>query len=390
LPFQRPTIQQIIQQNQAQILSYLPGTNPYLPGSDLQILAYVLGGLQYLRYGYLDWIAQQAIPVTATGESLSAWAALKGLELEAATPATGSVQFSGTPGATIPDLTILVRADGYLYAIPTGFGGTIGGGGTFSTTAVATTAGIASNFVTGSPYSTLQLQTSLSGVLNTVTVTSNFTGGADVETEDSLRTRLIELFSNPPQGGCLADYVTWALAATPAITRAWSAGPPVMGPGSVSVYFMEDEVEAAYSGVPQGDNGVSTYESRGPTATGDQLIIANALYNLRPATAIVYAMAPSAVAIPITLAEVPVNATIRSAISTAYSSFFIMNASPVGVLLPDLTAGGTVRLSELYDEISAVSGLDYFEITSWNSTTPADITLSETGQIAIPGIISFA
>ena len=53
-----------------------------------------------LLYGYLDWIARQSNPLTATGEALAGWAALKNVYAEAAQPAIGTATFTGSNGLT--------------------------------------------------------------------------------------------------------------------------------------------------------------------------------------------------------------------------------------------------------------------------------------------------
>lgn len=379
MPYPRPNLSTLIANTQADIVSRLAGTNPGLPFSVLNILAYVFANLQYSQYGYLDYIAQQSIPVTAVDEALSMWAALKGLSLLPASPASGTVQFTGTSGTLVSDGTIVVRPDGYLYAIPDGHGGSIGGGGTFSTTVIATTPGEASNMTESSPLATLQLQVPIAGVSSTVAVTSDFTGGADAETQQSLRSRMIQVYSNPVMGGDLQDYCTWSRNAGLGVTRAWSAGPNIMGAGTATVWFCIDDTNHT-NGIPLGTGGTSPDDLRTSiAATEDCLNLANALFPLRPATAFVWVEPPDPVPLNITLAEVPNNATIRANIMTAVQSFCLMNASPGGCILPDLTAGGTVRVSQLEAAISAVPGLDYFEMTS----PSVDVTVS-TGQLSVP------
>ena len=60
---------------------------------------------------------------------------------------------------------------------------------------------------------------------------------------------------------------------------------------------MMDVSEAAHGGFPQGTNGVAGAETRDTAATGDQLAVANYIYPLRPATALVYACAPASQAV---------------------------------------------------------------------------------------------
>ena len=57
-----------------------------------------MAGFTYSLYGFLDWIALQGVPFTATDEYLYAWAALIGVYPKDAPPRPGVAQFTGTPG----------------------------------------------------------------------------------------------------------------------------------------------------------------------------------------------------------------------------------------------------------------------------------------------------
>jgi uncharacterized phage protein gp47/JayE len=98
----------------------LAGVDPWLPFGDLSILAHVFAGLSYLRYGYLDYISLNAVPITAIHENLEGWAALKGITRLAAAQTTGTVQFSGNVVTVISEFTELVRGDGVAYTVPLG------------------------------------------------------------------------------------------------------------------------------------------------------------------------------------------------------------------------------------------------------------------------------
>jgi uncharacterized phage protein gp47/JayE len=201
-----------------------------------------------------------------------------------------------------------------------------------------------------------------------------------LESVDSLRSRMLEKYAAPPQGGDLQDYVTWALE-VPGVTRAWSYG----GSGTVVLYFMMDEVRADKDGFPQGRNGVSTFEPRGfQRAQGDQLIIADRIFPLRAATALVYADAPTPVYQPLILREVPEDTAIQASIVTAWKGFVRREASPGGVVLPDLSKGGILRLAHLEAAIAAVPKLDHFIIEQ-----PAGDIVLDLGQMTLPGVVQF-
>ncbi len=383
MPFVRDSLSTLIDKTLADIAARLGGSNPFLRRSVLNVLGRVLAAQHNDELGYLDWQSRMAIPVTARGEYLDAWSALRGVYRKAPAYASGTASVvDGLPGAVIPIGAQYLRSDGALYEEANG--ATLDGGGDGTLTLYAIDAGIGGNSAVGAP---LRLVAPILGVPDTATVIT-MTGGSDLETDDALLARMLQAYAAPPQGGDLADYIRWALE-VPEVTRAWAGGPTIMGAGTVTVYFMiDDDLHTGGSppayGIPIGSNGVSQYETRDTAATGDQLVVADHIYPLRPVTALVYAAAPIPVPLDLTIDEVPVDATIRAGIVAALEGFLLREASPGGVTLADLSAGGTVYLSHLEDAIGATPNLDHFVLVS--PTT--DITVSQ-GEISVPGSITF-
>lgn len=381
MPFARTPLVTLRQQIRADIAARLPGSDPFVRRSVLAALADVIAKAQNDQFGYLDWQARQAVPATAEGEYEDAWAALRGVARKGPLQATGTATIAGAlPGTGIALGTQLTRSDGVLFAVSGGVPVVVGGDGTATLPLTAILAGLAGNTDAGT---TLTFVTPPAGVPSGAAVVT-MSGGADRETDDAERNRMLQAYANPPQGGDLQDYVTWALA-TPnlAVTRAWAAGYAIKGAGTVSVFFMCDDASHP-NGLPNGTNGVATAETRDTAATGDQLLVAGYLYPKRPVTALVYAMAAVGDPLNLTLAEVPADATIRAGIATALNGFLLREASPGGATLADLTAGGTVLLSHLADAIAAVPGLDHFVLQS-----PAADIAAAPGHIAIPGTITY-
>jgi uncharacterized phage protein gp47/JayE len=379
MPYARPTLTQLIAQTAADVRAALPTADPLLRRAVLTVLSRVLAGQHHEQFGYLDWIARQAVPFTATGENLAGWAALRGL---AASPATyGSVtalSSGNNPNTAVAPGASLLRSDGTSYTASGG--GAVDANGNITLAVSAVTAGSASNVAIGAG---LVLSSPASGVNSNFAVTAIIANGTDLETDDSLRSRLLAAFANPVQGGDLADYVQWA-SAVGGVTRAWVAN-SLAGTGTVTVYFMMDNVRSYQYGLPAGQNGVSAAEPRAPAATGDQLVVANALYAKRAATALVYACAPVGRPLQIILQEVPNDPTIRGNISAAIAGLCIRLATPGGVWLQPTqngvngARGGILRRSDIEDAIAAVPNLSYFLLVS-----PTGDVVSPTGVIPIP------
>lgn len=380
MPFARDTRSQLREKALADIAARLAGSNPYLRRSVLNVLGLIIADQHADQLGYLDWISRMAVPFTSEDEFLAAWAALKNVVRKPAVAATGAVRFTGTPAAAVPIGTLLARGDGWVYSVRTG--GVLDGIGVGSFTVDASFTGKDGNSDSGTPLAV----SSTPGINPDASVVApGLFGAADVESSASLRSRMLEAFANPPQGGSFADYVTWALA-VPGVTRAWTGGSEIMGSGSASLFFMMDETESAFGGIPQGGNGVSQYDVRASAASGDQLLVADYIYPLRPVTALLWAMAPTAVPLNLTLTEVPNDTAVRDGITAALAGALFREATPGGVFTGDPNnPSGTLRLSHLDDALAAVPGLDHFIMTS----PTADVSVA-TGHLLVPGAIIYA
>lgn len=383
MPYARPTLTQLRAQAAADIAAGLPPSDPLLRFSSLNVLGTALAGLAQLQYGYTDYVALQACPFTATDEYLEAWAALKKIYRNPATQAgmatPGQITFPGTSGYQIPIGTPITRGDGVGYTT-TSLGTVANGTVTVSAVANADPTGLTGAFGNCANGTLMTLGTSISGISSGGTVTTAFAGGADIELDDSLRSRMLFAYQNPPQGGAVSDYVEWA-GEVPGVTRAW-CNPTGFGAGTVVVYVMLDNAEAAYNGFPQGTNGVAAAESRGAPATGDQLTVANYIYPLRPATALVYVCSPIQNVINFTISGTTNwSAATKALVQAAIAGVFVMYGNPLGA-----TAGtsGTIDLSYIESAIAAIAGTQGFVIQS-----PTGNITGTTGMLPVLGNITW-
>ncbi|RMG50381.1 MAG: baseplate J/gp47 family protein, partial [Gammaproteobacteria bacterium] len=95
MPFQRPTIPELIERVAADVESRLPGSDPRLRRSLLHALVRAQAGVAHGLYGYLDWLSKQIVPDTAEAEVLDRWASWWGVPRKAASAASGDVTFTG-------------------------------------------------------------------------------------------------------------------------------------------------------------------------------------------------------------------------------------------------------------------------------------------------------
>ena len=388
MPFSRPTLSDLRAQVAADIASGVPGADALLRFSNLNVVGTVQAGLSHLHFGYLDWISKQSNPYTATDEFLEAWAALKKIYRDPATAATGTVTFSGAAGTLLPSGTLLARGDGYAYQ--TTADGTVSGGGSVTVPAEAvlspidpvtnpTGNGAAGNTAAGT---VITLATAVSGIQSSGIAATAFTGGADVELDDALRTRMLQAYQNVPSGGTTGDYVRWALA-VPGITRAWCI-PNGFGNGTVVVYAMLDASESGNNGFPVGTNGVSQYDKgyggfpRGAVATGDQLTLADGIIPYQPVTALVYGVAPNpnTINFSITGLGTPSSVT-KGLIAAAISSVLYDQGVPI--------SGTSIALSAIESAIAAIAGTEGFVITS-----PTGNITNSNGELPILGTVTYS
>lgn len=377
MPFARPPLTALRQQGLQDILAsdiVDPTTgasgNGLLQKSVLGVLSWVVAGLTYLLYGYLDWISRNSTPWGATGEFAAAWGALVNEFQFDATPAGApAIAWTGADPTPIPAGTELQRLDGIQYV--TTADATISGG-TTNLAIQAVAAGSAGNAPTGT---LLRLVTPLAGISPQATTTVPITGGTDVETIDDFKVRYLAKYAAPPQGGDQQDYVVWARD-VPGVTRAWCV-PNGMGAGTVFVYVMFDEAEAAFGGFPQGTTGVATDEPRDVAATGDQLAVANSIFPKQPVTALVYVGGPVAAPTNFTVDELGAGNTApnRAAITAALDGMFLQNAD---------AQGGTIYPNRWEEAIAAIPGLTQFRVS-----VPSAAITAAVGHLPTRGTMTF-
>lgn len=192
------------------------------------------------------------------------------------------------------------------------------------------------------------------GVLPAVTA-GELSGGADVESDEDLRSRFLSRLRQPPHGGADYDYVSWALE-VPGVTRAWCY-PHELGLGTVTVRFVRD---ADASIIPD---------------AGEVAAVQDYLDARRPVTAQLTVVAPVAVPLNFTLTGlVPSTSTVRAAVEAELQDLIFREAVP----------GGTILISHLRAAISAAAGEEDHVLTS-----PAANVTHAAGEMATMGTVTW-
>ncbi|PHM20928.1 MAG: baseplate J protein [Curvibacter sp. PD_MW3] len=347
--YSRPTLAQIIERVRTDVLTRL-STDDVLRRSDAEVYARVIGAVTHGLYGFIDWLSNQLIYDTAEREYLERWASIWGITREAAAAATGSVTFTKQAGAVIPAGALLQALDGVQYVT------TADATESSPTSATAPVAAVvpaaAGNRAMGQ---TLTLVSPIAGV-QPGALAAALVGGADEESDESLRASLLRRIQQPPQGGAADDYVTWALE-VPGVTRAW-VYPGELGVGTVVVRFVRD-------------NDVSPIPDSGEVAAVQAYIDAR-----RPVTAQVTVVAPVAVPLNFSISGlVPDTPTVRAAVEAELADLLLRTAQP----------GGTILLSHIRAAISAAAGeSDYTLVSPTGSVTNTVGNMSTMGTVSWP------
>ena len=322
-------------------------------------------------YCYTDTAFLNAVPYLATGTHLEAWAALWGVYRKAASSANnGTATFLVNGAATIPAGSVFTGSNSIQYYTLSDNTATIAGTLQVSTLSTNATGSI-TNLSSGS---SITLTNVIPNVVSYGTVIS-IAGGTDAEVDKALFIRAQEVRSNPPAGGAPSDYIEWATACpnvgvTRAWTQVWGAGY-----GTVIVYICIDDALHT-NGFPNGTNGTSILETRSSPATGDQLQVANYIYQpgRRPVTALVYVYTPIAQPINITIQSAnPSSVATKALVSSALIARFIQIGTPLGMTLYE---------SDINKTLDGI-------LTSYNLSIPSGSVSIAVGSLPVLGTITW-
>lgn len=386
MPFSRPTLSELRNQVLADINASLDGANALLRKAVLRVLGVAQAGLAHLHFGYIDWISKQAVPWTATDEYLAGWGAMKNVFRKDAVAAVLTARFTGAAGVVISAGIEVKRQDGSAYTVDATQ--EVGLDGTALVTLRAIAAGEAGNCPASTP---VTLSSTIVGVQSTGTVVGAVVTGSDMESQDAYSERVIAAYQETPHGGNADDYVRWALT-VPGVTRAWCS-PSGFGAGTVVLRFMMDTAQAQHRGFPQGSNGVSQHDlgpdglPRDVVATGDQLVLADAVVKEQPVTALVVVCAPVDNRLQFTLSGLSSAGTAtRNAIASALEDVLFRTGD---------TLGGTINRSDVEGAINSVSGASGWLLVQVTGTVGSVVTVypgnitNSIGQLPTLGGVSY-
>lgn len=348
MSFQRPTLEQLTTWVEADFVSRLELTGALLRRSMVGVLSRVVAGVAHLLHGRLEYLAAQLFPDTSDDAYLVRQAALFGVFKRDASFARGTVAATGVNGSIVPAGARVARADGVEYAVDADV--TVASG-TASLAVTAVTAGASPTLASGVA---LTFVSPLPGVSAQASAVASTLDGADQESTESLRARLLERMATDANGGTETDYETWALE-VPGVTRAW-AYPLGLGPGTVVVRFVRDN------------------DSGGLIPSSGEVSAVQAYVDERkPAHATVTVVAPVAAPVNVTLSITPNTLALRTEVSAALASVFL-----------GVGPGETVKRSALQVAVGGVEG-----VTDFSVTTPGSNVTHTANQVPVLGTVTF-
>lgn len=345
MAFDRPTLRELITQMTTD--AEREAGAKQLRQSNLRVLPKVFAYACHGLYGFITWILKQLFADTAEAQYLERQASIQGIYRRAASKATGTLTVSYTEGATLPVGTIFMADDQTRYettAEPEV--------GSYAVPVQCLEAGTIGNREEGQTYT---LVSPVTGV-DAEAVGSEMAGGAEAESDGSLRERLLYRLRNPPRGGTATDYVAWAKE-VPGVTRAWCF-PKEQGIGTVVVRFATDELT---------DDGIPT--------SGMVQIVAYHIAESAPVTAATTVVAPVAKAVDFRIKDlIPDSESVRAQVEAELKSLFVREATP----------GEALLISHIRQAISSAAGEEDFELLEPTADVPADST-----QLLVVGEVTY-
>ncbi len=216
-----------------------------LPGSEHHIRGTALGRLTAISYANNKLAHTQTSPLTATGDKFTEMAASHGIVKRGAAPATGFLVVTVSSGSVVIPAGFQADIDGQKYQ--TTSANTVFTGGSVAVTAVE--GGAATNQSANTVAKWESAALSKLGT-NCTVGSAGITGGVDADTEEVLRSRLLERLANPLGGGNWAQVKALAENASASVSAAFVYASP-RGPGSVDVAITRNTGDRTLSSVVQ-------------------------------------------------------------------------------------------------------------------------------------------
>lgn len=360
MPFKIPDLPALVTRAANAFRVNLKGSDARLWPNNVNVSSKVLAGGVFENFSFLEWISQQILVSSADGEFVERHAREYGMARLPATFALGSIIITGDAGVAVPAGVVLLRADNVSYI--TASAGLTDGDGKVTLQVRAETPGKIGNCPSGAALTMMAARDRLNATA--IVAAGGIGAGADLESYESLRARVLFRKRLPPHGGAAHDYVSWAREIN-GVTRVF-VDPVTQSNGrtSVGVWFLMDDTYA--DGIPQG---------------ADVESVADYIDTVRPAGALVDVAAPIKQAVNIVITGLsPDTTAVRDAVRAELADLFRRR-----VAVSTLTHPFTLYRSKIIEAISVAGGEDHHTLTS-----PAGDTSASAGKLLTLGTVTFA
>ena len=321
--------------------------------ADLAVRLKAAASEVFSLYVYANWIGKMAFPQTAEGQYLDYFAQMRGLERKNASKAEGTVRF------------YIDRAVSHDLTIPAGTRCSTQGLVGFVTTEKAV-------LTTGSLFVDVPAEAEQGGDVGNVKASTivymtvppvgiagctnpeGFLGGADGESDEQLRVRVLDTYKRLPNGANAAYYENIALEEE--AVRAVKVIPRYDGIGTVAVVIAAEQ-DADMAAV------LDRVQAR--------------MDIMREIAVDVLVMAPTEIAVPV---------TVRMVVGSGYDHEEVANRVRLALdnLFGNMVPGGTLMKRHIYELLSATHGVaNYDVLLPADDISAADDEMIVSGTVAI-------
>jgi uncharacterized phage protein gp47/JayE len=322
MAFLRPKLGDLITTAESEINALIPDADARMRFSMLNVFARVWAGLVDGLYAALVFLSRQLFTMTATRHFLTLIAESYGIYRLPAKAAQGCILLEGAPGTAIVLGTRFNRGDSITYQTTAGV--IMPPSGFIEVSAITLYLGSKGNGAAGIK---LRPTSSIGGLQKATICSAEIGGGADEETDDRLRARLLNRLRNPPGAGTVRDWERWALGLNSSVTRVWVI-PTIYGNGTLGLVFTQD------------NNGIVP-----PASVLQQM--RDHLAQFSPVGTLLTVFAPTLKMIDVTVHEIPnADPAVRAAIINELRDLIYREAGP----------GAVIPVSHFTEAISTAQG----------------------------------
>lgn len=388
-----PTTQQISDNIVAQMATSFSQTIPLLPKSFIRVLAKVLAGVFVLLYKYGGFVAMQQFVRTASAEDTT----FNGITVNPLVEWGRQIGVGDPIAATRAELLIDITVTNQTGSLPSGtqltnssngvtyitIGDVLLNASTVQATirAVADQTGGDGSGSIGNldPGAIVSFANPLANVNRNAVVDSQTVTGADAESTEAYRQRVLDRFQKRPQGGAYADYQQWATE-VPGIANAYPYTSAL--PGQVDVY-----VESATE-----PDGIPTLAQLNAVADSIELD-QSGLASRRPANAFVnvYPITRSAFQVVVIGLVVANQAQVEATIATAVEEYFLQREPFIDGLsvLPRLDRITRSGVGGVVDDIVSAAGGVFVDVIVSKDSIALDLYGLNEGEKAEASSVTF-